>query len=317
MTQLTPEQQAALDEMQAHRESTRRPVAPGIEALLHQQIPVLDQGFIRAVDYMGGDAAIVQAARVSYGLGTQRVSTDRGLIRYLLRHRHTSPFEMARLKLHIKAPIFVMRQWIRHRMSSTNEVSARYSILPEDTYEPDLAVVAEQSTANRQGRGDALPVDEAEDVQGAITGHSAAGFALYRELLNVDAEGAPRDLNRAGVARELARVVLPLATYTEWYWTVDLHNLIHLVGLRSDSHAQYEIREYSDVILHHILAAWVPLTYEAVMDYRMNAHAFSAGELGVLRGVLAGREGDLEAARAESGLTGREWREFVAALRGP
>ena len=312
--QLTPEQQAELDEVAAQQEATRRPVAPGIEPLMHERIPVLDRGFLRVVDYLGGDDAVVQAARVSYGRGTRRTSTDRGLIRYLLRQRHTSPFEMARLKLHIRAPIFVMRQWIRHRMSSTNEMSARYSILPADTYEPELDVIAEQSSTNRQGRGAALPREEAERVRQSISQHSETAFALYGDLLNVDEGGEPRDPDRPGVARELARVTLPLATYTEWYWMTDAHNLLGFCSLRSDAHAQYEIRAYSDVILHQIVAAWMPLTYEAFMDYRMGGRAFSAAELDVLRLVLADSHDKLEGLREGSGLSRREWGEFIAAL---
>ena len=313
--QLTAEQQVQLDEVMASEDVTRRPIAPGIEALMHTPFPVLDHGFIRVVDYMGGDDAIVQAARVSYGRGTERVSSDRTLLRYLMRQRHSSPFEMARVKIHVSAPIFVMRQWIRHRTSSTNEISGRYSILPDDTYEPALDVVSEQSPTNRQGRGAALPRDEAERVRRTIAEQSEAAFVAYEELLNVREDGEPRDVERSGVARELARVVLPLATYTQWYWTTDAHNLLNFCSLRSDEHAQLEIRAYSDIILHQIIAAWMPLTYEAFIDYRMGARTFSAGELAVLRSALDARARDAIAARrGESGLGRREWREFSEAM---
>jgi thymidylate synthase (FAD) len=306
---LTPEQRAEIDALREQRTATRRAVVEAMEALLYEPIPVLDHGFVRVIDYMGDDAAVVQAARVSYGRGTRQVSSDKGLIDYLLRHRHTSPFEMCELKLHVKLPIFVARQWIRHRTANVNEYSARYSVLDEEVYVPAAADVAMQSASNRQGRGASLDAAHAEAVRQAIAASGHDAFATYRALLNADETGAPLDPARPQVARELARTVLPLSTYSQWYWKIDLHNLLHFVALRADPHAQYEIRAYAEVLLD-IVRRWVPLTAEAFENHRINAVTFSARALAVLRRMLDGEAVTLES----SGLGAREWREVLAAL---
>lgn len=292
---------------------TRRPVSDGLEAVLGEPMPVLDHGFVRVVDYMGDDAAIVQAARVSYGAGTRTVQDDRGLIRYLMRHRHTTPFEMCVLKLHVKLPIFVARQWIRHRTASVNEISARYSILDREFYLPSLGDLALQSTTNRQGRGQALADDDAQRVLELLRGDAELAYHHYETLLNDDGTGAPRDPDAPQLARELARMNLNLAWYTQWYWRIDLHNLFHFLSLRADKHAQLEIRRYADVI-GSLVERWVPHAWEAFVDYRMKGGALSQGEWRVLREALGGRP--IAEALASSGLSAREKREFLDKIRG-
>ena len=214
-----------------HRE-TRRATVPALEDVIYTPFPVLDRGFVRVVDYMGDDGAIVQAARVSYGRGTRRVSEDRGLIRYLMRHRHTTPFEMCELKLHVKLPIFVARQWIRHRTANVNEYSARYSILDREFYVPEEAQLAEQSTSNRQGRGELMGSEEAGRVLALLREDAERAYDRYEELVNERPGGGARDPDRSGLARELARMSISLNFYTQWYWKVDLHNLLHFLSLR-------------------------------------------------------------------------------------
>ena len=282
----------------AEPQSTRRAVAPGLEEILHEPLPVLDHGFVRVVDYMGDDAAIVQAARVSYGRGTRRVSEDRGLIRYLLRHRHTTPFEMCEIKYHIKLPIFVARQWIRHRTANVNEYSARYSILDREFYMPAREHLARQSTANRQGREAVLDDEGAARVLAVLKEDAVRAYDHYRDMLERD-----------DLARELARMNLPLNVYTQWYWKCDLHNLFHFLSLRTDPHAQYEVRAYADVMLGTV-ERWVPLAAEAFRDYRLAAAELSAGALAVVRRMLTGEE----VAAGDSGLSPREWRELMAVL---
>jgi thymidylate synthase (FAD) len=272
---------------------------------------VLDHGFIRVVDYMGDDAAVVQAARVSYGRGTRRVSEDAGLIRYLMRHRHSTPFEMCEIKYHVKLPIFVARQWIRHRTANVNEYSARYSILDREFYIPAPEHLAAQSAANRQGRGAVLAGEEAEAVLDLLRGDARQTYDHYLHMLNEGEDGAPADPARQGLARELARMNLTLNTYTQWYWKTDLHNLLGFLSLRADAHAQYEIRAYADAMLH-TLRAWVPATAAAFEDYRLGAVTFSARMLAVLRRRLAGEV----VAREGTGLSAREWAEMEAALAG-
>jgi thymidylate synthase (FAD) len=287
---------------QAAQAPTARPTVPALEALLYQAIPVLDHGFVRVIDYMGDDDAIVQAARVSYGRGTKRVQEDAGLIRYLMRHRHTTPFEMCEIKFHVKLPIFVARQWIRHRTASVNEYSARYSILDKEFYIPSPEHLAAQSTSNRQGRGTILDGDEAAHVLHLLRSDAERCYENYATMLN---EGATADPARKGLARELARMNLTLNAYTQWYWKTNLHNLFHFLSLRADAHAQYEIRVYADVMLR-MAEAWVPVASAAFRDYRLAAVTLSAGMVTVLRRMLAG-----EAVSAEtSGLNRREWREF-------
>jgi thymidylate synthase (FAD) len=306
---------ARQDEVQAMRTQsapTRRAVAPALEEILYQPLPVLDRGFVRVIDYMGDDAAVVQAARVSYGRGTKKVSDDRGLINYLMRMRHTSPFEMCELKLHVKLPIFVARQWIRHRTANVNEYSARYSVLEDEFYVPAEEQVASQAASNRQGRDQVLDPARAAAVQDTMRANASRSYADYLLLLNRDDAGEPIDPERDGLARELARIVLPLNTYTEWYWKTDLHNLLHFIALRADPHAQYEIRAYALVLLD-VVRRWVPLTCAAFEDYRLNAAELSGKALAVLRRMLAGEAVD----QAQSGLSAREWRELMAHLHKP
>ena len=307
--ELTPEQQAEIDEARAARAETRRVTVPDLEALLYTPAPVLDHGFVRVIDYMGDDGAIVQAARVSYGKGTRRVSTDRGLIRYLLRHRHTTPFEMCEIKYHVKMPIFVARQWIRHRTANVNEYSARYSVLDREFYIPAPDQLAAQSRSNRQGRGAVLEGEEAARVLDLLKSDAQQTYDHYIEMLNESEDGEVIDEGRDGLARELARMNLTLNTYTQWYWKTDLHNLLHFLSLRADDHAQYEIRVYAEAMLES-LKAWCPITYEAFMDYRAGGTHLSAAGLGVVRRLLAGEEVDQET----SGLSPREWRELMESL---
>jgi thymidylate synthase (FAD) len=245
--------------------TTRRPTVPALEEVLYDPFPVLDYGFIRVIDYMGDDGAIVQAARVSYGKGTKMVSEDRGLINYLMRHHHSTPFEMCEIKFHVKLPIFVARQWIRHRTANVNEYSARYSILDKEFYMPNPDQLAAQSATNRQGRGQVLEGKDATRVLDLLREDALRAYDHYEEMLNEDASGNILDPNRPGLARELARMNLPTNYYTQWYWKIDLHNFMHFISLRADSHAQYEIRVYAEV-LREILKMWLPLTYEAFID---------------------------------------------------
>ncbi|HVC60843.1 MAG TPA: FAD-dependent thymidylate synthase [Acetobacteraceae bacterium] len=306
---LTDQQTAEIAAARAAATTTLRPTVPALETLLYQPMPVLDHGFVRVIDYMGDDAAIVQAARVSYGRGTRRVSEDAGLIRYLMRHRHSTPFEMCEIKYHVKLPIFVARQWIRHRTANVNEYSARYSILDREFYIPAPEHLAAQSAVNRQGRGEVLAGDEATQVLDLLRTDAARCYDHYADMLNEDATGAPLDPSRQGLARELARMNLTLNTYTQWYWKIDLHNLFHFLSLRADAHAQYEIRAYAEAMLDSV-AAWVPLACQAFRDYRLGAITLSAQMLAVVRRMLAGEA----VAQADSGLNRREWAELMTAL---
>ncbi len=306
---LSQEQQG---EIAAEREAsrpTRRATVPALEEILYQPLPVLDHGFVRVVDYMGDDGAVVQAARVSYGRGTRRVSEDRGLINYLMRHRHTTPFEMCEIKYHVKLPIFVARQWIRHRTANVNEYSARYSILDNEFYIPAPEHLAAQAATNRQGRGAVLEGKAAARVLDLLRRDAERAYAGYIEMLNEDAAGNPRDPGWPGLARELARMNLSLNFYTQWYWKTDLHNLLHFLSLRTDPHAQYEIRAYAETMLETV-KRWVPLCHAAFLEYRMNAATISASGLKVVRRMLAGETVD----QASSGLSPREWRELMALL---
>mgnify|MGYP001435703694 FL=1 len=239
-------------------------------------IKCLDKGFVRLVDSMGGDDAIVQAARVSYGQGTSKVSQDRGLIRYLMRHRHTTPFEMVEFKFHCKMPIFVARQWVRHRTANINEYSLRYSEARDEFYYPEPENIQFQSSLNKQGRSGEVPPELKQKVLDYFHENSERSFALYQEL------------NKAGVARELARSLLPVNIYTEWYWKNDLHNLLHFIGLRSDSHAQYEIRVFSDAMAHYVKEK-APFAWEAYQDYVVHGMRFSKIEKGLLEKQLPER----------------------------
>jgi len=294
---LSPQQLAEIDAQRATPRPTLRAVSEGMEAHLYRAHPVLDHGFVRVIDYMGDDAAIVQAARVSYGAGTRHVSNDAGLIRYLMRHWHSTPFEMCEIKLHVKLPVFVARQWIRHRTANVNEYSARYSILDREFYVPAPEHLAAQSQVNNQGRGAVLEGAEAARVLDILKGDAARAYDHYEAML--------RDEGQQGLARELARMNLPASIYTQWYWKCDLHNLFHFLHLRADSHAQYEIRAYADVICR-LVADWVPLAWGAFEDYRMGGVQLSRQAVDCLRRMLKG-----EAVTAEtSGMSKREWAEF-------
>ena len=306
---LTEQQAADIETARAQRSPTARPTVPALEAMLFQAIPVLDHGFVRVIDYMGDDSAIVQAARVSYGRGTKRVSEDSGLIRYLMRHRHSTPFEMCEIKYHVKLPIFVARQWIRHRTANVNEYSARYSVLDREFYIPEPEHLAAQSSVNRQGRGTVLAGEEAAHVLDLLREDATRCYDHYAEMLNEDAAGAPLDASRQGLARELARMNLTLNTYTQWYWKIDLYNLFHFLSLRADAHAQYEIRAYAEAMLETV-KAWVPIAYQAFLDYRLGAATLSAQMLMAVRRMLAGEA----VTQANSGLNPREWRELMVAL---
>jgi len=306
---LNPSQIAEIDAQRAQSAQTRRATVPALEEMLFQALPVLDHGFVRVIDYMGDDGAVVQAARVSYGRGTRKVSEDAGLIRYLMRHRHSTPFEMCEIKYHVKLPIFVARQWIRHRTANVNEISARYSILDREFYLPAPEHLAAQSSVNRQGRGEVMEGEAAARVLDLLRHDAMQTYDHYQDLLNENEDGTPVDPSRPGLARELARMNLTLNTYTQWYWKTDLHNLLHFLSLRADAHAQYEIRVYAEAMLKSV-EAWVPACYAAFRDYRMGAVLFSAPMLAVIKRMLAGEAVE----QANSGLNKREWVEFLAAV---
>jgi thymidylate synthase (FAD) len=307
---LTPAQQAEIDRQRGEAATTRRAVSPGLEEMLYQPLPVLDHGFIRVIDYMGDDAAVVQAARVSYGRGTKKVSEDRGLIHYLMRHRHSTPFEMCEIKLHVKLPIFVARQWIRHRTANVNEYSARYSILDREFYVPAEEKLAAQSLSNRQGRGDVLQGKEAAQVLDLLRTDATRAYDHYLTMLNESEDGQKIDDSRQGLARELARMNLGLNFYTQWYWKVDLYNLMHFLSLRADAHAQYEIRVYADAMVD-LLKKWVPLTAEAFVEHRLHGVTLSKSAWGAIKRMLGGEAVTQEA----SGLGKREWNELQALLK--
>ena len=296
---LTPEQQAEIDSQRATPRQTLRAVSEGMENHLYVAHQVLDHGLVRVIDYMGDDAAICQAARVSYGKGTKSVQNDEGLIRYLMRHWHSTPFEMCEVKFHVKLPVFVARQWIRHRTANVNEYSGRYSILDREFYIPAPEHLAAQSSQNHQGRGEVLQGAEAQRVLDLLREDAMRSYDSYEAMLNQEGQ--------QGLARELARMNLPANIYTQWYWKVDLHNLLHFLRLRADSHAQYEIRAYADIMCD-ITRDWVPAAFGAFQDYRMNAVNLSAQAADALRRRLAGEVVTQE----NAGMGAREWREFQA-----
>ena len=300
---LSPEQLAEIESLRARPRQTLRAVSEGMERHLYLAHEVLDHGFVRVIDYMGDDAAICQAARVSYGKGTRSVSDDRGLIRYLMRHWHSTPFEMCEIKLHVKLPVFVARQWIRHRTANVNEYSARYSILDREFYFPAREHLAAQSTVNNQGRGALLGDEEAARVLEILKSDAARCYDHYEEMIS--------DEGKQGLARELARMNLPANIYTQWYWKVDLHNLFHFLRLRADVHAQYEIRAYAETIAR-VVADWVPAAWGAFEDYRMGGVTLSAQALDCVRRMLKGEEVTAET----SGMSAREWREFQEVIAG-
>lgn len=294
---LTPAQQAEIDEARATPRPTLRAVSEGMERHLYVAHPVLDHGLLRVIDYMGDDSAIVQAARVSYGRGTKAVQNDEGLIRYLMRHWHSTPFEMCEVKFHVKLPVFVARQWIRHRTANVNEYSARYSILDREFYIPAPEQLAAQSTVNNQGRGAVLSGEEAQRVLDILREDAMRAYDHYEGMLSQEGQ--------QGLARELARMNLPANIYTQWYWKTDLHNLFHFLRLRADAHAQYEIRVYAETMCR-IVADWVPLAYAAFEDYRLGGVSLSGKAVEVLKRRLAGETVTQET----SGMSKGEWREF-------
>jgi len=294
---ITPDQQAEIDAQRATPTQTLRATSPGAEAHLYKAHQLLDHGFVRLIDYMGDDGAIVQAARVSYGRGTKAVQNDAGLIRYLMRHWHSTPFEMCEAKFHVKLPVFVARQWIRHRTANVNEYSARYSILDREFYIPAPEHLAAQSEVNNQGRGAALQGEEAARVLDMLKSDANRAYDHYEDMLSQDGQ--------QGLARELARMNLPANVYTQWYWKVDLHNLFHFLRLRADPHAQYEIQVYAQKMCE-IVADWVPAAYAAFEDYRLGGANLSAKAIDCVRRMLKGERVTLE----NSGMSAGEWREF-------
>jgi thymidylate synthase (FAD) len=278
-----------------------RVLSPQADSILDKEFTCLNAGFVRLVDYMGGDESIVQAARVSYGKGTKSVNEDRGLIRYLMRHMHTTPFEMVELKFHVKLPIFVARQWIRHRTANVNEYSGRYSVMKDEFYIPDDTAVHFQSKRNKQGREGEVPQELRQKVLEILTSSQRQMYDEYSRLLEDD------------IARELARVNLPLSLYTEWYWKIDLHNLFHFLNLRMDSHAQHEIRVYATAIAE-ITRKVVPVAWEAFEDYVLKAQRFSRLELQIIKDQIDSASITRELLQSR-GVKGREADEFLEKLR--
>lgn len=303
----SPNKQVNLDEFDTFQ--TKRVGSQALDDLLYQAIPILDHGFIRVIDYMGDDSAIVQAARVSYGKGTKKISEDQGLINYLMRHRHTTPFEMCEIKFHVKMPIFIARHWLRHRTANVNEYSARYSVLDKEFYIPKPEHLGAQSLINNQGRGEVLEGRDADRVLHFLKEDALTSYQHYQEMLNFDDEGNVIDEDRPSVARELARMNLPVNFYTQFYWKIDLHNFMHFISLRADSHAQYEIRVYAEKMLD-ILKAWLPMTHYAFMEYRMGAKAISRSATEILRRALSGEK----VTRENTKMSLREWSELLEAF---
>ena len=303
---LTLDQIKEIKNQQSQKSDTKRVTAPELEKILYEALPALDHGFVRVIDYMGDDTSIVQSARVSYGKGTKQVSTDKGLIKYLMRHWHSTPFEMCEIKYHIKLPIFIARQWIRHRTANVNEYSARYSILDKEFYLPSVNNLAAQSISNRQGRGDVISGDQANEVLEILKNDAERTYDNYEKMLNERYDGSIIDQNKKGLARELARMNLTLNTYTQWYWKTDLLNLMNFLRLRADHHAQYEIRVYADIMLDTV-KKWVPIAYEAFMDYRVGGTEVSFKGKEVIKKLIKGEKISIE----ESGLSKREWNELM------
>ena len=303
---LTKDQKQEILDQQSQKNITKRVTSPELEKVLYEAMPVLDHGFVRVVDYMGDDTSIVQSARVSYGKGTKKVSTDSGLIKYLMRHRHSTPFEMCEIKYHIKLPIFIARQWIRHRTANVNEYSARYSIMDKEFYVPERQHLAAQSTSNRQGRGDLINGKQADNILKILKEDAERNYQHYEEMLNEKYDGSIIDDKKQGLARELARMNLTLNSYTQWYWKTDLLNLLNFLALRADSHAQYEIREYANVMLNSV-KKWVPTTYDAFIDYRVGGMELSAKGKIIIQKMIKGEKCDMES----SGLSKREWNELM------
>ncbi len=303
---LTPGQIKDIKDQQSQKNVTKRVTSIELEKILYEAMPVLDHGFVRVVDYMGDDTSIVQAARVSYGKGTKKVSTDSGLIKYLMRHRHSTPFEMCEIKYHIKLPIFIARQWIRHRTANVNEYSARYSIMDKEFYVPSKENLAAQATNNRQGRGSLINGTQADSILKILKEDAERNYRHYEEMLNEKYDGTIIDDKKQGLARELARMNLTLNSYTQWYWKTDLLNLLNFLALRADSHAQFEIREYADVMMNTV-KKWVPISYDAFVDYRVGGMELSSKGKIVIQKMIKGEKCDIES----SGLSKREWNELM------
>ncbi len=278
-------------------ETTKRVTVKEIDEILYEEHKVLDHGFIRVMDYMGSDSAIVQAARVSYGKGTKQISQDEALIKYLMRHHHTTPFEMCEIKFHVKLPIFVARQWIRHRTANVNEYSARYSILDNKFYTPKPEQVAKQSDNNKQGSGEAFDPDTSKEIIDSLTNDSNLVYSHYEKFIE------------QGLVREIARTNLTLNYYTQFYWKIDLHNLLHFLKLRADKHAQYEIRVYAEVMLD-IIKKWVPLAYNAFVEYCLESACISRTGLEIIRKLIKGEN----VTKEESNIGKREWDELMSIL---
>jgi thymidylate synthase (FAD) len=306
---LTSEQKKEIQEQQSQSNFTKRVTSPELEKVLYEAIPVLDHGFIRVIDYMGDDSSIVQSARVSYGKGTKKVSTDEGLIRYLMRHWHSTPFEMCEIKYHVKLPIFIARQWIRHRTANVNEYSARYSILDKEFYIPAKEQLSAQATNNRQGRGDLITGEQADEVLKILKDDAVRTYDNYEKMLNERFDGTIIDEKKSGLARELARMNLTLNSYTQWYWKTDLLNLMNFLFLRGDSHAQYEIRVYAEKMLETV-KKWVPITHAAFLDYRVGAAHLSSKGLKIVKFMINGDKISYE----DSGLSKREWNELMEVI---
>jgi thymidylate synthase (FAD) len=307
--ELTSEQKKEIKEQQSQSNSTKRVTSPELEKVLYEAIPVLDHGFIRVIDYMGDDSSIVQSARVSYGKGTKKVSTDEGLIRYLMRHWHSTPFEMCEIKYHVKLPIFIARQWIRHRTANVNEYSARYSILDKEFYIPAKEQLSAQATNNRQGRGDLITGQQADEVLKILKDDAVRTYDNYEKMLNERFDGTIIDEKKSGLARELARMNLTLNSYTQWYWKTDLLNLMNFLFLRGDSHAQYEIRVYAEKMLETV-KKWVPITHAAFLDYRVGAAHLSSKGLKIVKSMINRDKISYE----DSGLSKREWNELMEVI---
>ena len=306
---LTSEQAKEIKEQQSQKNVTKRVISPELEKILYEALPVLDHGFVRVIDYMGDDSSIVQSARVSYGKGTKQVSTDEGLIKYLMRHWHSTPFEMCEIKYHVKLPIFIARQWIRHRTANVNEYSARYSILDKEFYIPAKEQLSAQSKVNRQGRGELITGNQADEVLTILKDDATRAYDNYEKMLNQRYDGTTIDENKSGLARELARMNLTLNSYTQWYWKTDLLNLLNFLFLRADSHAQYEIRVYADTMLETV-KKWVPITHSAFLDYRVGAAHVSSKGKKVIQKMARGEKITYE----DSGLSKREWNELMSSF---
>jgi len=293
--------------LRSKAKKTLRVTSYSLESVLYKPFKVLDSGFIRVIDYMGDDAAIVQSARVSYGEGTKKVSNDKGLIRYLMKNWHTTPFEMCEIKFHIKLPIFIARQWIRHRTANVNEYSARYSILDKEFYIPRAQHMSSQSKTNKQGRGGNLSKKDTEKFLKILKDDAERNYKHYEDMLNENQSGEIINDDKVGLSRELARINLTLNTYTQWYWKIDLHNLLHFLFLREDSHAQYEIQAYADIILNKIVKRWVPYTYDAFKEFQLESYNLSRTAIEIIKKKLQGKKISYE----KSGLSKREWIELT------